>query len=595
MIEKILEILETTDYDFRKFTPTNDPLEHLFPEWIKYYQLKYAISKAIQPKSILETGVRFGYSAITFLEGSPKAHYTGIDIDSESYGGVKGAIDWAKHIMKDYKTNFIIADTTLMKSFPGEFYDLIHVDAQQDGDGTFGDLEKALEKGRYVLVDGYFWTKPNMLSSAHFLEKYKNFIEYALIIPGYAGELLIKTKANARNMFSKRTGNYETLEETYDSNYYLNDCGGYDTFLKSNGQIITDNRLLAAIYLANCDKTKSVLDIGSGRGELAYALSKDSLFVVGLDYSQDAINIAKNTYKNINNLEFIQADILKYETNKKFDIILATDVVEHIEQAMLVKMFQKVESLLSENGIFIIHTAPNKLKYLYDYNKKYKLAQTIGTYIPKNPRTYYEDLMHINEQTPGKLNRTLKKYFKTVYTWTALSPNILGDFGQKPTKRELIKNDSIYSICSKNYFDEKIIPERITQQPIDKNNIEIKIDLNTSIIRKEVKAKEFFSFEIELHNLSNYRLSSLLPYPVHISYHWKDKETGIYVIFDGVRTPLNTVLPANAVKKYLINIIAPESIGDYILEITLVQEMQFWFEQIVSNLPVTLEIKVKGE
>ena len=591
MIEKILEILKTTEYDFRIYTPNNDPLEHLFPEWVYNYQLKYAISKAIQAETILETGVRFGYSAIAFLDGSPNASYVGIDIDSETYGGVKGAIDWAKKITKQYDVTYLMEDTTKMKSFPGDFYDLIHVDAQQDGDSTIGDMEKALEKGKYILVDGYFWTNPNTLSATYFLKKYKQYIEYALIIPGYAGELLIKTNANAKHIFSNHTYLNDGLQHMFDENYYLNNYSGYETFLRTNGEEISDGRLLAAIYLANADKTKIILDIGSGRGELAYALSKSSLHVTGLDYSEDAINIAKRTFKNIKNLEFVQADILKYETDKKFDVILATDVVEHIEQEMLLKMFSKVKTLLSKDGLFIIHTAPNKLKYMYEYANKYNLAHEIGTYIPKNPRTHYEDMMHINEQTPAALNRGLKTSFENVAVWTSATPDILGDFDTKPNKATLKKNDSIFAIASNEIIQKQDILSRLTQQPLHRETLNVRIKPLENISQLTVNEK--IVLHVELENHSPERLVSLAPFPVHIAYHWKDKESGEYTTFDGIRSIINPPLRGNSKEVYKVNIVASGKVGSYILELSMVQEGQFWFEQVCSDVICKLEIEVK--
>src|ERR1039458_4621811 len=57
------------------------------------------------------------------------------------------------------KAEFLIADSQKMSSFPGGSYDLIHIDGQQDGKGTLHDLDLALGQGRYILVDGYFWTR----------------------------------------------------------------------------------------------------------------------------------------------------------------------------------------------------------------------------------------------------------------------------------------------------------------------------------------------------------------------------------------------------------------------------------------------------
>jgi len=62
------------------------------------------------PHSILEVGVRYGYSAITFLKASENATYLGIDSNSDSFGRGSGAIDWARNYF-GYSADFMIADT----------------------------------------------------------------------------------------------------------------------------------------------------------------------------------------------------------------------------------------------------------------------------------------------------------------------------------------------------------------------------------------------------------------------------------------------------------------------------------------------------
>ena len=68
MIEQILDCWRRSNYDFRKTANPNDPLRHLFNEWVDYYKLKRAIASVIQPASILEIGVRYGYAAMAFLD-----------------------------------------------------------------------------------------------------------------------------------------------------------------------------------------------------------------------------------------------------------------------------------------------------------------------------------------------------------------------------------------------------------------------------------------------------------------------------------------------------------------------------------------------
>lgn len=168
MMDELISIYNHTNYDFRNYVFPGDKLSDLFNEWVDYYRMKFAIAKMIRPTSILEIGVRYGYSAITFLKASENATYLGIDNDSDTFGGNKGAGNWAKRITQNYKAEFLLANSRSMPTLPGDFYDLIHINDHQDGDGTFHNLELALEKGKWILVDGYFWSKENLLSATYF-------------------------------------------------------------------------------------------------------------------------------------------------------------------------------------------------------------------------------------------------------------------------------------------------------------------------------------------------------------------------------------------------------------------------------------------
>ena len=94
-ITNILELASVSDYDFRHSANPDDPLKHLFDDWVAYYRLKWAIARVLQPKRILEIGVRFGYSAAAFLDACPNATYFGIDVDSEDFGGHRAASHWS--------------------------------------------------------------------------------------------------------------------------------------------------------------------------------------------------------------------------------------------------------------------------------------------------------------------------------------------------------------------------------------------------------------------------------------------------------------------------------------------------------------------
>ena len=594
MIDKIWDIYHSSNFDFRMFSHDSDELSYLFEEWVPYYRMKYAICSIICPQSILEVGVRYGYSAITFLKASPSATYLGIDNDTDQFGGSKGAIQWAKKITQDYNANFLIADTQQMTTFPGEYYDLIHIDGQQDGDGTIHDLELALPKAKYILLDGYFWSKENMISASYFLEKYKQFFEYAFIIPSYAGELLIKTKECTKNIQIARE-NYtdQTIREEYDQTYFLQDCGGYNSFKRYEGKQLIDKRLLAAFYLASPTLETSILDIGCGRGELCYALAQTGANVTGIDYSPSAIAIANKTFHNAikkDKLKFICDDFLQFNFDMKYDRIIATDFIEHIEKTRCDLVLQKVAGLLQPGGLFILHTSPNALNYKAPHEERRTIARSIGSYLPKNPRTYYEDVMHINEQTPDLLKTNLEKYFPYAIVWVATFPDIAGSLGRTFSMNETIHASSIFAVGSNMSIDPNQILNQLIQKPLNPDQFKAKISINSH--PSVAKANGHFKIDITLHNLSDQRWVSLPPNPIHVAYHWVD-DKGEIIIFNGIRSRIDFPLESGEKRDIIMTVLCPEKPGSYQLQISLVQESCFWFEQVTKDLPVCVQVKIQ--
>jgi len=71
---------------------------------------------------------------------------------------------------------------------------------------------------------------------------------------------------------------------------------------------------------------KEILDIGTGSGCIAISLAKNlpNAKVAAIDISKDAIEVAKENAK-LNNVEvnFINADIFEYYSDKKYDVIVS--------------------------------------------------------------------------------------------------------------------------------------------------------------------------------------------------------------------------------------------------------------------------------
>lgn len=92
-------------------------------------------------------------------------------------------------------------------------------------------------------------------------------------------------------------------------------------------------------FLENVKPEDKVLDIGSGTGEIAFKISQKAQTVLGIDINSENIKKSQSAYKK-NNLKFIQGDATKYSTEEQFDVIILSNVLEHIENRVgLLKQF----------------------------------------------------------------------------------------------------------------------------------------------------------------------------------------------------------------------------------------------------------------
>jgi len=138
----------------------------------------------------------------------------------------------------------------------------------------------------------------------------------------------------------------------YTRDYYLGDCGGYHHFRSSKGTEFIE-KFEIALQMVNVKENMNVLDIGCGRGEVTHYCTKLGANAVGIDYSKDAIAIAKESYPDS---KFICENIMGHQPTEKFDIIFMLDFVEHISRSNLKVLLTKYYDSLSAKGKILIHT-----------------------------------------------------------------------------------------------------------------------------------------------------------------------------------------------------------------------------------------------
>ena len=141
----------------------------------------------------------------------------------------------------------------------------------------------------------------------------------------------------------------------------------------------------------------TILDIGTGNGCISVSLANNGFIVDALDISYSALDLAKkNAFQNKVDINFIEADIFNYDSNKKYDLIVSNPpYVRESEKKMMSKNVLNFEPSLA---LFVDDIDP--LKY---YNAILKFA---NNNLEINGKIYFE----INEYLYNDMKELLLNY-----------------------------------------------------------------------------------------------------------------------------------------------------------------------------------------
>src|SRR3954452_12948050 len=194
----------------------------------------------------------------------------------------------------------------------------------------------------------------------------------------------------------------------YDEDYYLSACLGHEEWARSDG------REAAGIYAgvlarAGLAEGDVVVDLGTGRGELpAVAVESGAAFAYGVEYSSDAVGLARRTVEArgvAERLSILEADVRRVPLDDGIaDLVTLIDAVEHLTPDELLRALTEARRLLRPGGRVFAHTMPNRTVYRWTYRAQRALR---GRSWPRDPRNEWEHRMHVNEQTCTSLRRVL--------------------------------------------------------------------------------------------------------------------------------------------------------------------------------------------
>ena len=112
-------------------------------------------------------------------------------------------------------------------------------------------------------------------------------------------------------------------------------------------------------------KGVKILDIGCGGGLLSEPMARLGAEVVGIDASEKNINVAKiHAKKSDLKIEYFCSSPENFKTDKKFDVILNMEIIEHVEDVSF--FLKSCAKLLRKNGVMFVATLNKTLKsYLF--------------------------------------------------------------------------------------------------------------------------------------------------------------------------------------------------------------------------------------
>jgi SAM-dependent methyltransferase len=137
-------------------------------------------------------------------------------------------------------------------------------------------------------------------------------------------------------------------------------------------------------FIDNIEENSKVLDVGCGYGYVASKIAEKKLnaHITGVDRVIEKINFAKHEYK-LPNLNFICANVIDSKFSKRYDAIILSNIIEHIDK--------RVDFL----KLLIINCKPKKILFrVPDFKRSWylPLKKELGI-------NYFSDAEHFIEPT----------------------------------------------------------------------------------------------------------------------------------------------------------------------------------------------------
>jgi release factor glutamine methyltransferase len=158
--------------------------------------------------------------------------------------------------------------------------------------------------------------------------------------------------------------------------YVLGKTSFMDLEFKVNSSVLIprpETEELVRLMLKEDLDGKEILDIGTGSGCIAISLAKNlpNAKITALDISKNALEVAKeNAELNNVNIDFINANIFEYHSDKKYDVIVSNP--PYVTESEKTLMIKNVLDFEPELALFVEDEYPLRyFEYIIEKSKNY--------------------------------------------------------------------------------------------------------------------------------------------------------------------------------------------------------------------------------
>lgn len=121
------------------------------------------------------------------------------------------------------------------------------------------------------------------------------------------------------------------------------------------------------VALAKPSPEKTILDLGSARGDVCFLLGPLAREAIGVDASPRAVELAQARGRELGlaNVRFVLGDVADLEAipPESVDVAGAFDLLEHVDDETVRRMLRALTRVLKPEGVFVAYT-PNRQHYV---------------------------------------------------------------------------------------------------------------------------------------------------------------------------------------------------------------------------------------